>query len=271
MMPWIQVLGVGLLAVSGHWLGRWFSKLRKPWWAIGYLLPLLVVCLYGLSNRLPQLALTPPFSWIPLGQRRYVLVGFVATLMFSTLLSRMPRRRERIAIGVLIVVVVSMFSMWPFLWPVFNRAELLRLKTRMDADGICLQNSDYTCGAAAAVTGLRKLGLPAEEGEIAILAHTSLIGGTDPAVLAEELQKRYGADDLVAEYRFFKNLEELRAAGLTLVVVKFSLTEDHFITVFEVTDDSVIIGDPLTGRADLPRQAFLDKWRRVGVVLRRQR
>jgi hypothetical protein len=269
MIPWLQVLGVVLLAASGHLLGRWFSGLRKPWWLLGYALPLLVVCLYGLSNRLPQLALTPPFSWIPLGRGRYTLIGFIAPLMFSTLLSRLPRRRERIAIGALLIVVVAMLAVWPLLWPVFNRAELQRMVTKVD-DGICLQNSDYTCGAAAAVTGLRRLGLPAEEGGVAILAQTSRIGGTDPAILAEELQKHYRSAGLVAEYRFFKSLEELKAAGLTLAVVKFSLTEDHFITVFEVTADRVLIGDPLRGREELSHEQFLRKWRRVGVVLRRR-
>jgi len=270
MTPWIQVLGVVLLAISGHLFGRWFSELRKPWWALGYILPLLVVCLYGLSNRLPQLALTPPFSWIPLGRGRYMLVGFLTAVMFSTLLTRIPRRRERMAVGTLIVVVVAMFSVGPLLWPVFNRAELQRMVTKMDGDGICLQNTDYTCGAAAAVTGLRKLGLPAEEGGVAILAQTSRIGGTDPGILAEELQKHYGPDGLVAEYRYLKNLDELKAAGLTLVVVKFSLTEDHFITVFEVTDDRVVVGDPLRGREELSHKVFLRKWRRVGVVLWRR-
>jgi hypothetical protein len=52
----------------------------------------------------------------------------------------------------------------PFLAPAFNRGYLAGLKTRIDADGVCRQSSEYTCGPAAAVTALRKLGLPAEEG-----------------------------------------------------------------------------------------------------------
>jgi len=37
-----------------------------------------------------------------------------------------------------------------------------------------------------------------------------------------------------------------------------------------VTDDSVIVGDPLIGRVTLTRDEFLKKWRRVGVVLQRR-
>jgi hypothetical protein len=56
---------------------------------------------------------------------------------------------------------------------------------RVDGDGVCRQSSHYTCGPASAVTVLRKLGLPAEEGEIAILSHTSALTGTEPDVLAK--------------------------------------------------------------------------------------
>ena len=85
---------------------------------------------------------------------------------------------------------------------------------------MCRQSSEYTCGPAAAVTALRKLGLPAEE-EIAILSPTSSLTGTEPVVLAKVLKKRYGPTGLIAEFRGFKGVGELGKAGLTVAVMRF--------------------------------------------------
>src|SRR5215471_20022654 len=106
-----------------------------------------------------------------------------------------------------ITLALTSMAITPFLAPAFNRGYLSRLETRVDANGVCRQSNDYTCAPAAAVTALRKLGLPAEEGELAILAHTSSLTGTEPDVLASELQKRYGAQNLLAQYRAFHDLE----------------------------------------------------------------
>lgn len=140
----------------------------------------------------------------------------------------------------------------------------------MDADGICLQNTDYTCGPAAAVTALRKLGVPANEGEIAILARTSPAFGTMPDILAETLQKRYGNVGVICTYRGFKNLDELKQSGLTLVVVKYNWLLDHYVAVLSVTDNAVIVGDPLNGLEELTPAEFTAKWRFQGVTVKRR-
>ena len=182
MNPWIETLGVTLLAVAGALLGRRSSRLPKPYWALGYFLPLCFVLGYALVGHIPSLGMIPPMSWVLTGRNKFALFGFIATMLLTTPLSRLPRRRDRIVVIVLELAVVCQMSVWPFLAPAFNRGYLSRLQTRVDADGVCHQSNDYTCGPAAAVTALRKLGFPAEEGEIAILAHTSTAIGTDPDV-----------------------------------------------------------------------------------------
>ena len=67
--------------------------------------------------------------------------------------------------------------------------------------------------------------------------------GTPPDILAEVLQKQYGKDGLIAEYLAFKNVSELKKAGLTLAVIKFGFMVDHYVTVLKVTDSEVIVGD----------------------------
>ena len=269
LTPWLESVAVTLLAVAGVLLGHWFSRLPKPYWAFGYFIPLTLIVIYGVAARNPALTLDPPISWMMMGRNKFAVIGFVATMVLTTPLSRLPGKRTRVYVAVLMLVIVSMMSVWPFLAPAFNRTYLSRLQTRLDTDGICLQSNDYNCGPAAAVTALRKLGFPAEEGEIAILAYTSIATGTPPDILARALKERYAKDGLESEFRVFKSIDELKSAGLTLAVIKHSFMLDHYVTVLEFTDDHVIVGDPLRGKIAIARAEFEKQWRFVGVVLRR--
>ena len=266
-MPWLESLLAAAIAVVAFLLGRWCSGLPKRYWLIGYFVPLGLILLYCVAMFEPSLALTPPMSWMA-GRSKFVCFNIVATMALSAPMARLPKKRVRMVVGVLILVLTSI-SILPFLAPAFNRSYLTGLKTRIDSDGVCRQSNDYTCGPAAAVTALRKLGFPAEEGEIAILAHTSSIMGTEPDVLASVLQKRYGGDGLVADYRAFKSVEDLRQAGLTVAVVKFNALQDHCVTILAVETNGIVVGDPLSGLSVLPNEEFESRWLFVGVVLKR--
>lgn len=269
LTPWLESVAVTLLAVAGVLLGRWFSNLNKPYWTFGYFLPLALIVVYGIASKNPSLSLEPPISWMMMGRNKFAVIGFITTMVLTTPLSRLPGKRARVYVAALMVVIVSLMSVWPFLAPAFNRTYLSKLKTRLDADGICLQSNDYNCGPASAVTALRKLGFPAEEGEIAILAHTSTATGTPPDILARALKELYAKDGLESEFRVFKSIDELEHAGLTLAVIKHSFMLDHYVTVLEITDGQVVVGDPMKGKIALARDDFEKKWRFVGVVLRR--
>ena len=73
----------------------------------------------------------------------------------------------------------------------------------------------------------------------------------------------------MAHYRAFKDISELKQAGLTLGVVKFGFLVDHFVTVLGVTDAEVIVGDPLNGLDRMTYDDFCKKWRFCGIVLER--
>jgi predicted double-glycine peptidase len=89
-------------------------------------------------------------------------------------------------------------------------------------------------------------------------------------MLAEALQNEYGKDGLIAEYRSFKDISDLKQAGLTLAVIKYRFLVDHYVAVLEVTDTEVVVGDPLGGLARMSYKDFRKKWRFVGVVLKRR-
>jgi hypothetical protein len=270
MNLWLSATVALLCALAGVVLGWWFSRLRSPYWTIGYVIPLVLVFAYALAFRVPALLFMPPFSWIMMGLKKFATFGFIATLVLTTPLSRVPQACNRIMIAVLMAVVVFSMSIWPFLAPLVDRKQLSRLQTHVDKDGICLQGTDYTCGPASAVTALRKLRLPAEEGQIAILSCTSDLEGTATDMLADGLQREYGKEGLVVKCRAFKSISELKQAGLTLAVVKYGLLEDHWLTVLEVTQSEVIVGDPLAGLIHLSYDEFCKRWRFIGIVLQRK-
>ncbi|HZL13092.1 MAG TPA: cysteine peptidase family C39 domain-containing protein [Verrucomicrobiae bacterium] len=271
MNLWLEIIFSALFGIVGFALGHLPSRLPKGWWLLGYFVPLTVILIYGVGIHYPSLlSSASAVSWLIVGRKKFTILGFVAAMVLATPLSRLPRKRDRTVIVSFIVATIFVSSIWPFLTPMFNRSQLAQLHTRIDADGVCLQNTGYTCGPAAAVTALRRLGLPAEEGEIAILSQTSSFTGTPPDLLAEALQQRYGRDGLIVDYRFFKNLDELQKAGLTLAVVKFSFMVDHYVTVLKVSDSAVTVGDPLSGIQIISRGEFLNQWRSCGIVLKKK-
>ncbi|MDR3460577.1 MAG: cysteine peptidase family C39 domain-containing protein [Verrucomicrobiae bacterium] len=269
MNLWLAAFISLLWALAGAALGWWFSRRRSPYWVIGYFIPVVLIFVFVVAFYVPALLFTPPVSWLMMGLKKFAVLGFVTTMVLTTPLSRLPKRRARVMVSALMAAMVFYLAIWPFLAPAVDRQQLTRLRTSMDANGICLQTTDYTCGPASAVTALRKLGLPAEEGQIAILSCTSFQEGTPPDLLADALQKEYGKNGLTVKCRAFKNIPELKQAGLTLAVIKYGFMVDHWVTVLEVTDAEVVVGDPLGGLGRMSYDDFLKRWRFIGIVMKR--
>jgi predicted double-glycine peptidase len=269
MNPWLAALLSLLVAAGGAGLGVAASRLPRHWWLIGYLVPLGVIVAFAVAVRRPEWALHPALAWVFVGRWKLALMATVVAMIFSALVPRLPQVRQRRALGLLVAVAVLYFSVWPAVAMAANRPFLTALTTRIAADGICWQSTDYTCGPAAAVTGLHRLGLKAGEGELALPAGTSSAAGTPPDVLAQVLTERFGAEGLRAELRRFRTVDELRAAGLTLVIVTFGLFLDHWLTVLEFNDREVVVADPLSGEARLSHEEFRARWRFIGITLQR--
>jgi predicted double-glycine peptidase len=269
MPAWLESVAVLLICGCALLFGYICTKLPRSYWLLGYLVPLSAILLYIIAIFVPAVGDVPPVSWMMIGRSRFIAFGFLIILMLATPLRKLPNRRTRVVVLALIFVLTCS-TVLPFLAPVFNRSYLRGLKTKIDSEGVCRQSNDYTCGPAAAVTALRKLGFEAEEGEIAILSHTSSFTGTEPDIMASVLQKRYRDQGLIAEYRGFRNLDELKNSGLTVAVVKFNVLMDHCVTVLEVRSNAVAIADPLNGLTSMSPKEFEDEWQFVGIVLQRR-
>jgi predicted double-glycine peptidase len=270
MNGYLETIAVLAVAVLGVLAGRAFGSLKRPYWLAGYVLSMALIGLLVLSRLYYPLDFIPPFSSIVAGRARFVTLCVAVTVGVITPLSRLPYRIERILVCALMAIVVAWFCVMPFLVPTLLKGSHQALKTRMNAAGICFQSTDYTCGPAAAVTALNKLGITADEGQLAVLAHSSPVTGTLPECLADAITRRYADAGVECRFRLYHCVDELKDADVSLVVVKDHFLTDHCIAVLGVNKDSVVVGDPARGREIIPRETFMDEWRYIGIAINRR-
>jgi hypothetical protein len=270
MNPWLETAGVILIALFGVFAGRIFSRLRKPYWVLGYILPAVLISALATVRFDNKLYFVPPFSWITFGRVRFVVLSLAVSMGLTVPLSRLPYKFEKLIVCLLMAGFVTWFSVLPFLMPALIKGRLSSIQTRFDKNGVCRQTTDYTCGPAAAVTALEKLGIRADEGELAVLSYSSPVIGTLPTCLTSALRNRYAADGLSCRYRHFDSIDQLRNAGVTLAVVRDAFLLDHCIAVLDVSDNAVTVADPVTGARLVPYKQFEKIWRFCGIVLQRR-
>lgn len=134
-------------------------------------------------------------------------------------------------------------------------------------DGVCLQSTSYSCGAAAASTLLERLGVESDEREMAILCRTNSLTGTDELSVCNGLRKK------LPETQYRINLvrsdwEELcRGQFPAMATMKLTFLIDHWVVVFDVEEDGVLVGDPSTGRFKMHKDIFLEHWKKVLVAV----
>jgi ABC-type bacteriocin/lantibiotic exporter with double-glycine peptidase domain len=142
------------------------------------------------------------------------------------------------------------------------------LKTKpLFVDGVCIQSTKYSCGAAVLVTVLRHWGIPSSEKEMATLSYTTMGSGTKMIRIANALMQKVEPLGLkVGVLRL--DWEELgRVKKPCIVDIRSTLFSDHVVVVFDLKDDWVEIGDPSCGRRALSKEDFLEDWRGYGIVL----
>jgi len=268
--PWLETVFAAVTALSGLYLGKAFTNLRRPWWFTGYLLPLAVIAAVVITGFNETVCFMPPFCWLPTGRIKFVILSLAAVTGLATLLPHLHSKFQKISVCLIMGFAVVWFAVLPFLTSALIKNDLQNLKTLLDSQGLCFQTKDYTCGPAAAVTALKKLGLPAAEGQIALLAHSNPITGTLPACLYSALKDHYASAGLKCDYTHFNSIAELKNAGLVLAPVRDSFLSNHCIAILNVSDNIVTFADPVLGKKSLTHAQFEKIWRFSGITLSRK-
>ncbi len=162
----------------------------------------------------------------------------------------------------------------PFLSPLLSDPELETMITHFDQNGVCLQSTGYNCGPASAVTALRKLGFPAEEGALGLACQTTCVIGTADDLLVEGLMTLYGSQGLIAERRYLDSVDEMKAWPVSIAVIHYNMWVDHYVTVLgfegEGEGEKILVGDPLGGLEVMPVAEFLKQWTHVAILMKRR-
>lgn len=262
------VVAAAMSAGAGLRCGRSASR----WWVAAYVVPLGAVLLVVAAWRIDATEGVQPFEWLREGRRTFAVMTIAAPMVLATLVPRLAGRRQRVLVGAVATLITAYSGVLPFVLPVLVRGPLSEVSTRMSGD-VCRQSTAWTCGPAAAVTALRRLGVRGEEGPLGVEARTAPLVGTRPALLADAIRTLHGGEGVTVGVRRFADVDELRtelAAGAgVLLVVKQALLVDHFVAVLEVRPRTVIVADPLMGLQVWPMAELHDRWRRQGLIIRR--
>ena len=266
MSPWAETIGVTLLAGAGGAVGYGFSRLRKRYWIPAFVASFLLFVILNV----PWLTTFPPGCWLAAGRTEEVITASVLTMMLFTILPQLSSKRKKILVAAVAVAAELHVSLISFLHPALLQNYHLSLTTEITGSGVCLQSTGYTCAPAAAVTALRLLDLEGEEGELAVMARTRPVVGTSFGLLRSVLNKHYADQGLKCTEEPYDTIEQLRGPGVAIVSIKLESGIGHAITVMEVTDDQVIVGDPRSGLQRMSYEEFLEVWNRGALVLTRE-
>ena len=195
-----------------------------------------------------------------------VLFGFFIAV--SVLVIKRKLHLLLIILTVLVIAFSLSFCVTYFGPSIWIHHELQNLHTTFSKDGICIQTTGFTCGPAAAVTVLRQLGIDAQESELAVSSKCNIKNGTTYEHLTSAIKKLYGKKGIDCSIRNFDSIDQLKDIYPIIAVIKLSSAVDHYTAVLEVTEDKVIVGDPIAGKKEWTYEDFSKKWRSVGIVLK---
>ena len=263
-----ETLVVVLVSIAGVYIGRRLSISAKLYKAFGFIIPFLLIGLILAGKFFDSLIYYQPLASITIGHFRFTVLALAISLGLTLSITQLRYKWEKAIVVVVLLVFVVCFTVLPCFVPVMFKGEFSSLQTRINADGVCIQSKNYTCGPAAAVTALTKLGLDADEGQLAIHSRTSPITGTLPQDLYGAINHLYAKEGLECQFRKFDSVKELINGGVTLVILQETFMVDHCVAVLDVSSDSVTIGDPEIGKISLPLSKFESTWKFAGIVLK---
>ena len=196
--------------------------------------------------------------------RRWLLFPFAFCILgIGTL--RMSRQASRAVVSTVAGALLAVASYRAGVAATFNPADL---SGTPNANGMCMQTSQYSCGAAAAVTFLAHLDITATEEEMARLCCTSAPIGTDPFSACRGLQKKLEGTGHDVEIRRC-NWEDLRQCRMpVMAVINVGFMLDHWVVVLSVDDETVVLADPTNGLLHVSREKFLREWRHILIAMK---
>jgi hypothetical protein len=265
--PWIETILAACLASLALYLGRRLSmrSRRTAICTCGFAILLVVFLLTGRFC----LAMTdcPPLFALVVGRSKFLILALVIPLGLTAPLPHLPRKTERLLTSAIMAVLVFIFGLFPFFGPAAFARTLYDLPNTIDPCGVCLQNTPYTCGPAAAVTALNKLGIHATEGMLAVQARTCPFMGTTTFDLCRAINGAAAKSGLKAVFCRLNSLDQLPKNSGVLLLLKEGFMLTHCVALLDISDQTVTFADPAEGMICLPKKIFTSLWTGQAIII----
>lgn len=188
----------------------------------------------------------------------------VSTAFFSLLFSYivfLKPKADKIRWGILgkyVLIICFIMVIYPY---VFSLMLPVGLKYKLEdrwVGNVCLQTSEATCVPAALASIYKYYGINKSEKEIAKATYTSLLGTEDYYMV------RYARKNGLA-VKIYNNMKAEDLPVPSIISVKYNNIW-HAVAVLDKKDGSLIIGDPLTGRASYTNNGIVEEYNFNGEV-----
>ncbi|MFA5793610.1 MAG: cysteine peptidase family C39 domain-containing protein [Candidatus Brocadiia bacterium] len=265
-MEYLYLILLIILSVAGFYIGwRYVGPSKSRWATAGAAMSEIVILLYLVFRYYPEYEYRLiPLAIYPLAE----VVSFIpfAMLFFGFTIRRANTRWLPMELAV-IAGLVFIYGLYRVEW-LYPGQDIRPASFRVTKDGVCMQSTGYTCGAASAVTLLKWWGIEATEAEMAYLSHTRKRLGIEMVQLTRAVAYKALAKGLTTDIREM-SWETLQRLGVPCIVdVKWMPPFiDHVVVVMKVAGDKVTIADPLSGTNYWTKDEFLDKWRGAGIYI----
>lgn len=139
-------------------------------------------------------------------------------------------------------------------------------KTLIDEDGVCRQSTQYSCGPAAVVTTLMRLGVEVSESEIAVASRANSFGGTQPMNLLLAIHSLNSpAHPIQARILTPRSTGNIPTSSPVVALVKHSQLNNHYICILGSYGDKLLIADPDRGAGLMSRSQFSEIY--LGLII----
>lgn len=162
--------------------------------------------------------------------------------LFAGGLSALAAERKLVSRSFLIAIL-CLGIIAPHVKPVVAPVRAHRFLDRWQ-DGVCLQSTESSCGAASAATVFTFLGVPMKERDVARECFTYL-GGTENWYIARSFRRRGCTVNYRIESGFPADLRLPAIAGVRVGGA------GHFIAIMSSAKGMYVTGDPLVGRHEV--------------------
>jgi predicted double-glycine peptidase len=256
-----------LVIILGFWGGLRLSRCGPRTSNIAGLLCVAVIAAWIVTQWCTDLSyrLIPWHEYV-FYQRAWLVL---AICVLIAICYRQSRRLVRLVLGTLVCCFIA-YSVFDMGAPVLLRSCVERLDDDRQGAGPVSQTSGWSCGAAATATLLRLNGVPASERQVAELAGTSPIEGTDIRGAARAVEILGGAQGLVPHLRIGLPARDI-AILRTPCTFEYKLypTLWHVAVMMSIDGDIVDVEDPLLGRDKWTKEQLAEKW--VGTTMEIER